>query len=94
MEDATEWDERKRLANIEKHGIDFIECFSFFDAPYLRVKAKVGRDGEERWMGLGVIREDLVVAVIYCLRDGAIRLISVRRAHETERRYYETFLEG
>lgn len=94
MEGEFEWDERKRLTNLEKHGIDFIECVLLFDQPYLRRQAHRGRDGEERWMGLGIIRENLIVAVIYTLRDGAIRLISVRRAHERERQEYEARYES
>jgi len=29
-----EWDEAKRLANLDKHGIDFIDIPEVFDLPF------------------------------------------------------------
>jgi uncharacterized DUF497 family protein len=31
-----EWDERKRLLNLEKHGLDFLDVAVVFEAPYVK----------------------------------------------------------
>jgi uncharacterized DUF497 family protein len=33
-----EWDDRKRLPNIGKHGIDFVSAARVFDGPILEVE--------------------------------------------------------
>lgn len=42
-----EWDEEKRLANIEKHGIDFVDAVAIFGNPHVTAPAKT-IDGEKR----------------------------------------------
>ena len=80
-----EWDERKRLTNLAKHGIDFRDVRSVFDRPHLTMPTEHG--GEERQISLGLIR-DAVVAVVWTDRDGVIRIISVRAARRNERQIY------
>jgi hypothetical protein len=41
-----EWDERKCLSNLAKHGIDFQDAARVFDGPALEIASN--RDGEER----------------------------------------------
>jgi uncharacterized DUF497 family protein len=83
-----EWDEAKRKANIRKHGIDFEDVAAAWDG--LRMHYPSRRAGEPRMLALGEIN-GRVMAVVYTLRDGAIRLISARRArHEEARAYYES----
>ena len=82
---AFEWDERKRLANLAKHGIDFRDAMDVFDKPHLTVPS--AHEEEERWVSLGLIRE-AVVAVVWTDRDSVIRLISVRAARRNERQIY------
>jgi uncharacterized DUF497 family protein len=82
---AFEWDERKRLANLTKHGIDFRDAVDVFERPHLTVPSAHG--GEERRISLGLIRE-AVVAVVWTDRGGAIRIISVRAARRNERQIY------
>lgn len=85
MAAAFEWDERKRLANVAKHGIDFRDATEVFDRPHLTVPS--AHEGEARRISLGLIRE-AVVAVVWTDRDGVIRLISVRAARRNERQIY------
>ncbi|AWV19960.1 putative cytosolic protein (plasmid) [Roseomonas mucosa] len=94
MEADYEWDEHKRLANIEKHGIDFYEIVDLFDAPVLRARAKDGVGGEERWIVTGIIRDGLHVSAIYTLRSEVVRVISIRKARRDERRHYEEVFSG
>lgn len=82
-----EWDEAKRLANIEKHGIDFIDAVVLFDNPHLAAPAK-RVDGEERWLTTGVI-EDVYVTVVFTMRGPIVRVISMRRARDGERQKHQ-----
>lgn len=81
-----EWDEEKRRANIEKHGVDF-ERFAEFDwdgAVFMETQVV---DGEQREVVLGRIGLTVHVAV-YTERD-AMRLISLRPANRQERRRWD-----
>jgi uncharacterized protein len=82
-----EWDEEKRLANIEKHGIDFIDAAVLFDNPYLIAAAKTV-DGEKRWLATGLI-EEIYVTAVFTKRGPVIRIISMRRARDGERQKHQ-----
>jgi hypothetical protein len=47
-----EWDEQKRLINIEKHTIDFLDVDRLFEGPHLLGLAKIVK-GEQRTWRLG-----------------------------------------
>lgn len=86
-----EWDEGKNRENIRKHGIDLTDVVAVFDHPML-VCLDARRDyGEDRWIGVGLLRA-MVAVVVYVewTDEDTIRIISARRAtrHET-REYYE-----
>ena len=81
-----EWDENKRSSTLEKHGIDFLDAIRIFDGrPVLH--APSDRPGEERWVATGSLSGQMVSAV-YTLRDGAVRIITSRRAKKNEQREY------
>ena len=81
-----DWDDDKREANLEKHGLDFNLAYRFqWRTAATRVSE---RRGELRFLAHGYIGERLH-AVIYTIRDGKIRVISLRKANARERRDYE-----
>jgi uncharacterized DUF497 family protein len=81
-----EWDEAKRLANIEKHGIEFEAAKAIFDGrPVFALSGN--RDGEPRSTTVAVL-SDAVIAVVWTWRGHTIRLISARSASRAERRQY------
>ncbi len=82
-----EWDEEKRLANIEKHGIDFIDAVVLFSDPHLNAPAKT-IDGETRWLATGMI-EEIHVTAVFTSRGPVIRIISMRRARDGERQKHQ-----
>lgn len=83
-----EFDESKSLANLEKHGIDFLAAQELWDDPdALEVKAK--SDDEMRFIVIGRIHDKHWSAVI-TYRDENIRLISVRRSRKQEVLLYES----
>jgi uncharacterized protein len=82
-----EWDERKRRKNIQKHGIDFLDAPEIFQGPMLVSLDEKHDYGEDRFVGIGFLRNKAVV-VIFTEQDiETIRLISVRKAtkHEEDR---------
>ena len=81
------WDERKRAANRAKHGVDFAiaERFDFETALVLVDDRK--DYGETRYRAFGVIDGRLHV-LVFTARSERIRVISLRRANDRERRNY------
>jgi hypothetical protein len=89
--DAFEWDEAKRLANIERHGIDFRDIGRFFASPTLISRSD--RTSEIRWVAVGVLNER-VISVIFTQRHSSCRIISARRARRKERLAYRKLHPG
>lgn len=85
-----EWDEAKRLKNIERHGIDFLDADILFGNPHLVAPGKTV-DGEQRWLATGMI-DEVYVTAFFSRRDRVIRVISMRSARNGERkRHQEVF---
>jgi len=58
-----EWDERKRLSNLEKHGLDFLDVTAIFEAPHVKVSSVY--DGEEdRFLAIGYLKGVLLLSFI------------------------------
>jgi uncharacterized DUF497 family protein len=84
-----EWDENKRASNIIKHKIDFSEIVAVFDDEHLITLEDKRKDyGEQRWRSIGIVGDELLVAVIHTDRDGITRIISARKAKQKERIIY------
>jgi uncharacterized DUF497 family protein len=78
------WDERKRRANLAKHGIDFAELEPLFRGP-VGDKVDARREyGEPRFVAVGRLT-GLIVTVVYTWRGTTRRIISARRANRHER---------
>ncbi len=82
-----DWDENKRRANIEKHGIDFFDAIKIFWGNILQKQSL--KTGEDRVLAIGKLGDDFL-AVVYVERGNAIRIISARRAKKDERRAYQS----
>ena len=82
-----EWDEAKRIANLRKHGIDFLDVAIVFDGDTLIVEDDRSDYGEQRFVTFGLLR-GLVVAVVHTDRQDSIRIISVRKATKYEQKFY------
>jgi uncharacterized DUF497 family protein len=80
------WDEPKRLANLEKHGIDLDA--SFLESA-IALSAKPSTTGRERFRLIGEMNGVLIVAAIVSpLGTEAISVISLRPASKEERELY------
>lgn len=87
-----EWDEKKRLANIAKHGIDFAVAVSIFDGLVVEYPQPKRDYGEERIAVIGRTG-DRILYVVYTWRDYRRRIISARRASDDEReKYYKSLV--
>lgn len=82
-----EWDEAKRLTNLRKHGIDFIEVPAVFDGDTVTVEDDRYSYGEQRFVTFGLL-QGRVVAVVHTECEECIRIISVRKATNYEQRTY------
>jgi uncharacterized DUF497 family protein len=80
-----EWDERKRLGNLSKHGLDFRRAIELFEGESFTYPS--ARRDEYRWVTVGIAYGRLV-AVVWTRRSDAIRLISMRSARREEARQY------
>jgi len=87
-----EWDEAKNLENIRKHRIDFADVPDIFDGSMLVELDERTDYGEDRWIGIGFLRNGVAV-VVWTERQGdVIRIISARRANRYERQRFEQYL--
>jgi uncharacterized DUF497 family protein len=84
-----EWDEQKNAANIHKHGFDFTDAWEIFESPMLTAPDTREDYGEERWIGIGFLRERVVVIVFAQRSDDTVRVISLRKALKHERIRFE-----
>lgn len=88
-----EWDEQKRSTNIRKHGLDFKDAEEIFRGPML-VKLDTRTDySEDRWIGMGMIKNRIAVVVYIEYDDGVtIRIISLRKALSYEQKQYKRYI--
>lgn len=81
-----EFDPNKSEANKAKHGIDFEEAQVLWTGPVLEVSAR--SESEDRKLVIGMIGERVWSAIV-TIRGDSVRIISVRRARDEERKAYE-----
>lgn len=73
-----EWDENKRQANLEKHGIDFADLEPIFGDRVVEQADNRQDYGETRTILLGTL-DDIILVVVYTWRGSVRRIISARR---------------
>ena len=83
-----EFDESKSVANLAKHGIDFVQAQSLWlDPNLLEIPART--EDEPRYLLVGIIGNKHWSAVV-AYRGRKIRIISVRRSRVEEVTLYES----
>jgi uncharacterized protein len=79
------WDEPKRLANLDKHGLDFADLNEmFFDTALVIPSHNAGK----RWVAIGVNIRGVIVVVFARLGREGVSVISMRPASRDERKQY------
>ncbi len=88
-----EWDVNKDAANQRKHGVSFEEAETAFIDEHARLIADPDHSEEEdRFILLGMSRQFRLLVVCHCVRnEDRIRIISARRANQSEKNSYEGF---
>ena len=82
-----EWDEKKRRANLAKHGIDFADLAPLFSGLTITVLDNRYDYGEFRFITLGILN-GIVMTVAHTETDEVIRIISARKATRYEEESY------
>jgi len=74
------WDEPKRLANLDKHGLDFADLTMAFFEGAIIVPAR-----EHRLAAIGRLDDGTLTVIFFRLGSEAISVISMRPASARER---------
>lgn len=83
-----EWDEQKRLRNVRKHGIDFVDAKEIWRGRVLETASTQSRHGEERFLATGQAAGRFIT-VVFAWRLNNRRIISARIARRNERENYQ-----
>ena len=81
------WDEKKRLANIKAHGLDFLGCEAIWDEFTVTREDIRQAYREQRLVAFGRLNRQVVV-LVYTERRRGPHIISLRKAEKYEARYY------
>lgn len=85
------WDEKKRRADILKHGFDFVDSEEVFEGVTLTLDDDRFEYGQERFITLGFLRGTVVV-IAHTENGNEFRVISMRKATRYEQKiYFERF---
>ena len=86
-----DWDEKKAISNLRKHGVSFEEAktvfyddnaVEFFDNQHGRI--------EDRFLLLGYALTGKMLMICHCIRShgNVVRIISARKATKNEQTFY------
>lgn len=90
MDLGFEWHEEKAEKNLKKHGISFESAKTVFNDPLsITIADSQNSDNEKRYIDIGLSSQGQLLVVVYTERQGNIRIISCRKATNTERKIYE-----
>ena len=82
-----EFDAAKRAATIQARGLDMARAGEVFAGATLTVEDDRRDYGEDRFITIGFL-DGAMVVLVWTLREGAQRIISMRKANERERTLY------
>ncbi len=77
------WDEKKREANLEAHGFDFVDAEKAFEGPTFTYEDDRFDYEEQRFVTLGLLN-GVVVSIVHTETKDEIRVISFRKATTKE----------
>ena len=84
------WDEKKNLANTEKHGVNFELAAHVFTDPLRKENYDAGHSGqgEDRTIVIGMVENRLLFVSFTEPDPETVHIISARKANKCERRCY------
>lgn len=86
---SIEWDPKKAVKNLAKHGVRFADGVVALEDPLAVTIPDPRFDEEDRFVTIGMDEQGRVLVVAYVWRRDSVRVISVRPATRSERREYE-----
>ena len=85
-----EWDPRKAVSNLRKHGVSFTEAGTVFgDELSITVSDPDHSEDEDRFITIGWLNRRRLLIVTHTVRADKIRIISARELTKAERKDYE-----
>src|SRR4051812_6293938 len=81
-----EWDHGKRLWTLDDRGIDFRRAVEVLDGQHLLRRSD--REGEARFVAVGAVETGEILSLVYTVRGEICRVISARKAWNSERHAY------
>jgi len=85
-----EWDDKKAISNLKKHGISFEEASSVFgDWLAITIEDPLHSESEDRFIIIGKSELLNTLVVVHVERSEAVRIISARPASKNEQKFYE-----
>ncbi|KOR29765.1 hypothetical protein TI05_14780 [Achromatium sp. WMS3] len=90
-----EWDTRKEVINIKKHGISFEQASYVFADPFAlnRYDDEHSEKEEDRWILLGKSLNEIILVVVHTFKNDEnielVRIISARKATKKEKHAYQ-----
>ncbi|MBF0243105.1 MAG: BrnT family toxin [Desulfamplus sp.] len=85
-----EWNENKNQLNIKNHKIDFNDVVEMFSKPMLINIDERFDYGEDRYIGIGLLKNFIAFVVfIEKIDKDSIRIISARKANKNEIRFFK-----
>lgn len=81
------WEEVKRQAILQKHGLDFADAEKVFAGPMVLFEDSRESYDEQRMIGIGLL-DVLVVLIVHVESNEEIRIISMRKADKDETDIY------
>jgi uncharacterized protein len=86
------WDEAKRRITLAERSLDFADAELVFAGTHFTRTADRHDFGEDRFITAAFLRERFVV-VVWTLRDGRRRIISMRHGHGREKARFQNYLD-
>jgi uncharacterized DUF497 family protein len=81
------WNPEKRVANLKKHGLDFVDAEKVFAGHTLTRPDNRFDYGEARFSTMGLLGDGVVV-IAHTETEDEIHIISMRKAERDERENY------
>jgi hypothetical protein len=81
------WKENKRLSNLKRHGLDFIDTPLVFEGYTFTYEDDRFDYGEQRFVTLGLLA-GMVVSIVHTEDSDHIHIISFRKATRNEQIIY------
>jgi uncharacterized protein len=85
-----EWDPRKAVSNLSKHGVSFQEALTAFADPLARIFDDEDHSiKERREIIIGHSAKERLLVVCFTAQGESVRIFSARKATRRERKEYE-----